>query len=113
MSVHSTPLSTCSLKSTLPLDTAVEGDVVVHHEIAHDSGPGAVGGHGVPLRGQGLDPWQQAARHLWKIVVLVVIANIIGQVVERTVVGVGLLALDELKVLRDKVTRQGVQAHAQ
>lgn len=56
---------------------------------------------------------QTEARDARKVVVLVVVADVPGQVVERTIVRVGLLALDKLIVLRDKVARDRVQAESE
>lgn len=46
-----------------------------------------------------------------KVVVLVVVADVVGEPVERAVVRVRLLALHERVVLRHKVTGHGVEAH--
>ena len=45
--------------------------------------------------------------------VLIVVAHVPGQEVERPVVGVSFVALDEHVVLRDEVARQGVEPHGQ
>ena len=44
---------------------------------------------------------------------LVVVSHVEGQQVERAVVGVGLVALEEHVVLGNEVARDGVQAHPQ
>ena len=46
-----------------------------------------------------------------KVVVLVVVADVVGEPVERAVVRVRLLALYKRVVLRHKVTGHGVEAH--
>ena len=56
---------------------------------------------------------QAATGNVWKVVVLIVIANVEGDQVQRTVVGVGLKAVLEHVVLRDEVAGNRVATHCQ
>lgn len=56
---------------------------------------------------------QPAAWNAGEVVVLIVVAHIEGEKVERAVVGIGLVALEEHVMLSDEVARDRVKAHAQ
>ena len=56
---------------------------------------------------------QAATGNVWKVVVLIVIANVEGDQVQRTVIGVGLKAVLKHVVLRDEVAGNWVRPHCQ
>mmetsp|Transcript_19415 Transcript_19415/g.61768 ORF Transcript_19415/g.61768 Transcript_19415/m.61768 type:complete len:385 (+) Transcript_19415:1815-2969(+) len=86
----------------------------VRDELPHDLGPrGVVRQRVVELVGNLAQLGQARASHVGEVVVLVVIADVEGDPVKRTIVRVRLLAGHEGVVLRHEVARHRVQAHAQ
>jgi hypothetical protein len=78
----------------LALDARKHADVLVGDEPPGDERPALVALElvvGIPLWGEGLDRGQPGPGDVGEVVVLVVVADVVSEQVERTVVRVGLL----------------------
>ena len=64
----------------------------------------------IVLRGQRTHFGQVEARHPGEVVVLVVVADIVRQEIERTIVGIRLLPVHKFIVLGNEMTRNRMQA---
>lgn len=92
------------------LDTVVGADVWIGDERPEDAYPrGVVRQVVVELGGEGLDLGQASPRHVGEIVVLVVVADVEAEGVERTIVRKRLVAVAKDVVFRDEVAGERVQ----
>ena len=56
-----------------------------------------------------IDLWETIARHVWKVVMLIVVAHIECDQIQRPIVGVRLIALDKNVMLSNEVAGDGMQ----
>ncbi len=85
-----------------------------HNEIVQDLDPRVVTRQVVIELGRNLSHLAESvAGYVGEVVVLVVVAHVEGDQIERAVVRVGLVALDEHVVLGDEVARDGVETEAE
>lgn len=90
--------------------TGVGGDGRVPDEAPHDANPRGVAGEVViVLGGHLLERREARSGNAGEIVVLVVVADVVGQLVQNTIVRVSLVALGPFVVLGDEVAGEGME----
>ncbi len=112
LSVVATSPISCELG--LALDASVRAHLGAGDEIVQDLDPRVVTRQVVVEFGcHLLHLGQSVAGYVGEVVVLVVVAHVEGDQIERAVVRVGLVALDEHVVLGDEVAGDGVEAETE